>query len=302
MVIDTDVGADDAMAILIMLSSRSKAEVLAITTVRGNTGVENATRGALLISQIAEHKEIPIYMGSPWGMVFEQNSSNYFGYDGLGDIFEKPPLNLKRDEPAATALVNLVKEHPGEISLLCIGPLTNLALAMHLYPRLLLDLKDIVILGGSYKGRGNISPGVEFNMYMDPEAATFVFSNVPPTKLITLLPLETIEENAFTMDWRLNVLGKIKSPSIEFLNKAERLALSNEDESWFAFDPSAAILLLDPNSGNSTMDAWVEVETVGKISRGAMIVDYMTKKTNVRIVTRLDKNLLMNSLVQYLSD
>ncbi|CAH1392004.1 unnamed protein product [Nezara viridula] len=301
-VIDTDVGADDAMAILMMLSKQSKAEVLAITTVKGNTGVENATRGALLISEVADRKEIPVYMGSPQGIIFEESSSNYFGYDGLGDIFDKPPLDLKKEGHAALALARLVKDNPGEISLLCIGPLTNLALAMHIYPRLQLDLKEIIILGGSYKGRGNVKPGVEFNIYMDPEAAALVFANVPQTKLITLLPLETIEENSYTKNWRLNDLGKIDSTFVNFLNKAEWLALANADETWLEFDPTAASFLLDPSIATSTKDAWVEVETSGTITRGAMILDQDNKKTNIRIVTGLDKVKLQSMLRTYLSD
>ncbi|CAH1392003.1 unnamed protein product [Nezara viridula] len=262
-VIDTDVGADDAMAILMMLSKQSKAEVLAITTVKGNTGVENATRGALLISEVADRKEIPVYMGSPQGIIFEESSSNYFGYDGLGDIFDKPPLDLKKEGHAALALARLVKDNPG---------------------------------------RGNVKPGVEFNIYMDPEAAALVFANVPQTKLITLLPLETIEENSYTKNWRLNDLGKIDSTFVNFLNKAEWLALANADETWLEFDPTAASFLLDPSIATSTKDAWVEVETSGTITRGAMILDQDNKKTNIRIVTGLDKVKLQSMLRTYLSD
>lgn len=105
-----------------------------------------------------------------------------------------------------------------------------------------------------------------------------------------------------SQDWRINGLGKINSTFIQFLNKAERLALSTDDESWLAFDPSAASILLDPSIVTSTRNAWVEVENVGRISRGAMIVDHDAKKANVKIVARLDHAKLQNMLESYLSD
>ncbi|CAH1392002.1 unnamed protein product [Nezara viridula] len=299
-VIDTDVGADDAMAILMMLSKQSKARVMAITTVRGNTGVENATMGALLTLQVAKRMEIPVYMGSPQGLVFEQNSTNHFGFDGLGDIFVKPPLKQRQDVHAALALINLVKKNPGEISLLCIGPLTNLALAMHVYPRLIMDLKEVVISGGSYKGQGNIRPAVEFNMYMDSEAASYVFSNANNNKLITLIPHETIEETAVDKSWRLKDLGKIDSGFVRFLNKAEKVSLSRKDDSWMAYGQTAASVLLDPAIVTSTRMAWVDVEASGRLTRGAMILNQDTKLINVRIVTAISKIGLENMLLSYL--
>ncbi|XP_066907088.1 uncharacterized protein [Halyomorpha halys] len=296
-VIDTDVGADDAMAIMMMLSKRSKAHIMAVTTVQGTTGVENATLGALLTLKVAQRTEIPVYMGSPQGLIFEQESANIYGYDGLGDTFWKPPIGQRKDGHSALALVNLVKKNPGTISLLCIGPLTNLALAMHIYPQLLLDLKEVVILGGSYKERSLIESGVEFNMRMDPYAATYVFNNVPQSKLITLIPQETVKGLNFDKDWRLKVLGKIDSAFIRFLNKAEKLSLYRKDDLWTPYAQTAASVILDPTIVNSSATANVKVDPSGHVTAITAILGHYKDIPNVKIVTEVSKTLQEDMLL-----
>nr|BAN21453.1 inosine-uridine preferring nucleoside hydrolase [Riptortus pedestris] len=235
-------------------------------------------------------------------MVYKNKIDPYFGYDGLGDSFsEKPYYDFTKHEHAALALADIVKKRPGEITILCIGPLTNIALALHIYPRLLEDVKEVVILGGSYQGGGGTRPGVEFNTYSDPEASAFVFSKVPVGKTVTVIPSETSHQVAMPLDWRLNTLGKLESCFIEFLNRAEGVVLKRA-RVWSISDQVAAAIILNPAIIKSTKDAYLLVETCGNTSRGAVFRDDRHKTTNVRLITEVDKEGIQTMLLEYLND
>lgn len=300
-VIDTDLGADDAMAVLLMLSKLSRANVLALTAVTGNTGAVNVTRNVLLTLQVADRTDIPVYTGSEQGLVYKQVPTCYFGCDGLGDVFHnKPSLELRKEEHAALALANIVKERPGRVTVVCIGPLTNLALALHIYPRLLEDVKNVVILGGSYLGGGGVKPGVEFNTYSDPEAAAYVFSKVPVDKPVTVVPSETTHGVSLPLDWRINTLGKIDTCAVEFMNKAERISLKKE-RVWGLADQVAVSIVLNPTIVKATKEAYLLVETCGDTGRGAVFRDDYHKTPNVKLVTEVDKDSIEELLIEYLS-
>ncbi|KAL1124433.1 hypothetical protein AAG570_001061 [Ranatra chinensis] len=288
------------MAMLLFLSKRSRADVVAITCVTGNTDVEKGSINTLKTLSIASRSDIPVYVGSGHGIVYSTKISDYFGSDGFGDFFYPNPPNdtLLKTEHAAMALADIVRNNPGEITLLSLGPLTNVALAMHIYPNLLKELKQYIILGGSIKGGGNVKPGVEFNMFTDPEAAVYVFSHAPPS-VITLFPIEVIQDIPFPMTWRKNVLGSLLSKAMRLLNKAESLALSKQKE-WLVYDPTAAASLLDRNIIENSTTADVFIETGGLLSRGAMF-HLQNDSGRVKIVTKVNKPVLMSLLMNYLA-
>ncbi|XP_021916269.1 probable uridine nucleosidase 1 [Zootermopsis nevadensis] len=209
-IIDTDAGADDAAAIFMAINKEkdnSSFKVIAITCVHGNTAVDNVVVNVFKILQTVGRLDIPVYRGASKSFIWTPPSDNYFGEDGFGDFeFPNPPnsSDLLQNEHAVNSLIQIVTQNPGEVTLLCLGPLTNVALAVRMDPTFLTKLKHLVVLGGSTEGVGNIKPGIEFNFYVDPEAAFIVFNSSDTStghiRPITLVPYDSVSErNIVTM-------------------------------------------------------------------------------------------------------
>lgn len=177
LIIDTDPGVDDAIALL-MVFQLPEFEVIGLTTIFGNVSTEDATRNALHLCEVAGFPDIPVAEGSPEplkrGPPFIADFVH--GSDGLGNTFPSPPKNKKIDKNACEFLVDKVSEYPGEVTILTLGPLTNIALAVKKDRSFASKVKRIVILGGSFFASGNINPAAEANIYGDPEAADIVFT------------------------------------------------------------------------------------------------------------------------------
>ncbi|KAK9510990.1 hypothetical protein O3M35_005652 [Rhynocoris fuscipes] len=297
-IIDTDAGADDAMAILMILSSIRCVNVEAITCVRGNTGANNVSINVLKTLFIANRLDIPVFVGSEAGLVYSSKIDNYFGDDGLGD-FEfpiKPDPSLLKKNHAAVAIAEIVENNPGSITIVSIGPLTNIALASHINKNFFKQVKRLIILGGSYKGQGNIGPGIEFNIYADAEAAASLFSRLPPYTPTLMLPYETCKENSYSLSWRLETLGKLGSVKMDFLNLAERKTLNNI-KSWTPFDQNIAAIILHPEIILNSELGQVIVNTSD--NRGE--TDFIVGEGSVQIVTKLNRVEVKRILIATLS-
>lgn len=187
-VIDTDPGIDDAMAIAVALAS-PELEVLALTTVHGNHEVEVTTANALRVLDLLGRTDVPVVAGAgqPIGRPSTPPATFVHGEDALGDVGYPPPSRaVEPDRDAAEFIVDAVTSRPGEVTLVPIGPLTNLALALGLEPRLV-DLVDrVVVMGGAARVPGNITPTAEANIWSDPEAAEVVFAAGWPVTMIGL--------------------------------------------------------------------------------------------------------------------
>ncbi len=204
LVIDSDGGADDAAAILLILSSwankDSKFEVVAITCVNGNTDEPTAELNILKTVTVAKASnvrsmtlwvtifliisflfeiQIRIYGGAKQSLIEKATTDNYFGQDGLGDFIFNEEIRTTVDNStyAAVALIELAKLYPGQLNVLCLGPLTNIALAAALDPSFMENVKRFYIMGGTVSGIGNKAPGVEFNFAFDPESNFMVLNN-----------------------------------------------------------------------------------------------------------------------------
>lgn len=177
LIIDTDPGVDDAIALL-MVFQLPEFEVIGLTTIFGNVSTEDATQNALHLCEVAGFPDIPVAEGSPEplkrGPPFIADFVH--GSDGLGNTSPSPPKNKKIDKNACEFLVDKVSEYPGEVTILALGPLTNIALAVKKDRSFASKVKRIVILGGSFFASGNINPAAEANIYGDPEAADIVFT------------------------------------------------------------------------------------------------------------------------------
>jgi inosine-uridine nucleoside N-ribohydrolase len=185
-ILDTDPGIDDALALFFALAS-PEVQLEAITTVGGNVNVNHTTHNALALLELAGRLDIPVARGSNQPIVRQPvYADNVHGDNGLGGV----QLPVTQLQPVAAHAIDVIIEtimnSPGEITLVPVGPLTNIALALRREPRIAQSVREVVIMGGALRVPGNITPGAEFNIYVDPHAAHMVFHAGWPIRLVTL--------------------------------------------------------------------------------------------------------------------
>jgi inosine-uridine nucleoside N-ribohydrolase len=270
-IIDCDVGIDDALAIMLALASK-EVKIRAITTVAGNAEVEKTSQNALKVLEAFDASDIPVARGHARPLKRELYTAGYVhGLDGLGDA-DLPRPKLKLDTRHA---VDLIIEHAerGDLHLVCTGPLTNLASALSKAPYIVERLRDVTIMGGAYGltpyGFGNVTPVSEFNAYVDPEAAKMVFaSGVKLTAVgldVTTDPTATLTKDKYER------LVALPGRGARFLKKIS----ANLMKSWGSFclhDPMAMAYVVDPTL-LTVKEYGVDVETEGTIARGQTVVD-----------------------------
>ncbi|MCG3141361.1 MAG: Pyrimidine-specific ribonucleoside hydrolase RihA [Anaerolineae bacterium] len=273
--IDTDPGIDDAMAILFALKA-PELEVYALTTVYGNHFVEITTRNALRLLELASRDEIPVARGASAPLVREYTSPPTFvhGSDGLGDagLTDEPD-----DEPAharaAQFIVEAVMSHPGEITLVPLGPLTNIAMALKLEPRLVKATKRVVLMGGAAFAPGNVSPVAEANIYNDPEAAAVVFGAGWDVTMVGLDVTTRIDMSRAYID----ALAATRAPYAELVARMAphyqtfHARAYQNDGALHTHDPAVIAYLIQP-ALFQTASYRVRVDTSG-VCTGKIVVD-----------------------------
>jgi purine nucleosidase len=188
-IIDTDPGQDDAVAILLALASPDELEVLGIVAVAGNVGLAQNARNALRVVELSGRTDVPVHAGSSRPLRRQLVTAEYVhGSTGLdGPNLPEPRMALE-PRHGVDFLVDAIMAHPrGAIALCTLGPLTNIALALIREPAIAERLEEIVMMGGAYFEVGNVTPAAEFNIYVDPEAADIVLRSGIP---ITMAPLD----------------------------------------------------------------------------------------------------------------
>ncbi len=213
-IIDTDPGVDDAMAIFYALSS-PELDVLGLTTVFGNATTETTTYNALALLELAGRSDVPVARGADTPLVATYGGPVDFvhGADGQGNAGIPAPTASAVAESAAEFIVRSVMAAPGEITLVPVGPLTNIALAMRLEPKLTENLREIVLMGGNAFCPGNVNPSAEANIHNDPEAADIVFGADCP---ITMAGLDVTHKVQMTHA-DLARIGAMSNPRAEHL-------------------------------------------------------------------------------------
>jgi purine nucleosidase len=268
-VIDTDPGVDDAVAIFLATAS-PELDLLGLTTVFGNCAVDLATRNALLLLDIAGRADVPVARGAaaPVASDYLGPVPQVHGADGMGDGGPLPePSREPVDGSAAEFLCRTVRAHPGEVTILALGPLTNLALALRLLPELDTLARDVVIMGGNALTPGNATPAAEANMLGDPEAADVVLGARWPVSMVGLDVTHRVNLRGVDIDR----LTAVDTPTGRHLRHALPLyrdffARTNGLDGIYLHDPSAVGYLLDSTLFETA--AWpVRVETQG-FSRG----------------------------------
>jgi purine nucleosidase len=202
-ILDVDTGIDDALAIAYALNS-PELEVIGLTTCFGNGPIEYTTRNTLVVLEKLG-KIVPVYSGAdkPLSRPTKEFPTHVHGEDGLGNRVEKAPVMEAESEGAVDYIINQVKQRPHEITIIAVGPLTNLALAVQKEPEIVSLVKEVVIMGGAVFVKGNVTPYSEANVITDPEAAECVFSSGLPVTVVGLdVTMQTLLPNVVLADWR----------------------------------------------------------------------------------------------------
>jgi len=290
LVIDTDAGVDDAQAIMMALA-HPDVQVEAITTVTGNVHVDKVVPNVLSTLAVME-QQIPVYRGAerpliaPWGA-----EEAFHGEDGLGGIRNRPaPRQGVESEHAIAALIRLVNQYPGELTLLTLGPLTNVALALRIDPSLPSKIKQLVWMGGTMRAQGNTQMvTAEWNIFCDPEAAYMVLDAFP---MSTMLSWEATLDSPLSWE-QFDALCQIDTRAGRFFhgisaNTADYLRKLRPDLGYLLPDPLAMAVTLEPDIVTASMTHYMSVELTGSMTRGQTVIDYMgllQRPANVRIVT-----------------
>jgi len=279
-IIDTDPGIDDSMTILMAFEEPS-IEIIGLTTIFGNVTTEYATRNALLLCERAGHSEVPVAEGSPEPLKggTPRVADFVHGSDGLGNLFLPAPATKKVEESAAEFMVNKVSQFPGEISVLALGPLTNVALAIQKDSSFASKVKKIVVLGGAFFAAGNVNPAAEANIYGDPDAADVVFTSGADIDVVGI----NITTQVCFLDEDLLELRNSKGKHAQFLCDMCKFyrdwhAESDGFHGIFLHDPVSFTALVHPEYFTFKKGV-VRVETQG-ICTGHTLMDHGLKKWN----------------------
>ena len=270
-IIDTDPGADDAMAILLALNS-PELDVKALTVVAGNVVVDRGVENALKLVSLAHRCDIPVARGAGHPLVATLTTAEFFhGKNGLGDVELPAPACRPDTRFAPDLIIQTVHAHPHEITLVPIGPLTNIALAISKDPSIVPLVKEVVLMGGGISG-GNITAAAEANIHNDPEAAHRVFEAGWP---LTMVGLNVTEKTLFTPA-DLKRLAQTRGLENDFavgvlhfmVNRAENLG----GEGTPMHDPLAVGAAID-RSLITTQDMRVDIELRGEYTRAETVAD-----------------------------
>ena len=240
--IDCDPGSDDALAILAALNS-SDLDVVGLTTVGGNATIDDTTGNALTILEMAGRSDVPVWRGAGHPLVGEfRFGYDYHGEGGLGTRLD-PPTTREEPEPAFDAIVRAALERPGELTLVALGPLTNVAQAIRLEPKLVDEIAEIIVMGGAVEAPGNITEHAEFNTYNDPAAAEVVFDSGAP---VTLVGLDVTEQVAVPREGEPWIEGDSASASLANRLLAAWFELHPDRGPYGLHDPLAVAAAIDP--------------------------------------------------------
>lgn len=269
-IIDTDPGVDDAMAIFLALRS-PELKVEAITPVSGNVPLELTLPNALRLVEIAGREDVPVAAGASLPLVRRLVTARYaHGKNGLGGVDFPAPKIKPVAETATEIICRLVRGNPGEITIVAIGPLTNVATVLRSDPGIASMIPAIVIMGGSL-AHGNITPAAEFNLYVDPEAARIVFDAGIPLTMVGLDVTEKVLLTDAHVQKLLAANNPVSQAAAQIMKATiDRMRQENFGAAVAMHDPLTVASLLDPHLLTFT-DYCVEIETEGEFTAGMSV-------------------------------
>jgi purine nucleosidase len=295
MIIDTDAGVDDAQAIMMALAAPG-VTVEAITTLSGNVHVDKVVRNVLCVLEVMG-ANVPVYRGAETALVVPMpaEEAHVHGGDGMGDWPERPQTRGQIErQHGAEALAGLINDAPGELTLVALGPLTNVAMALNIDPALPEKVKRFVFMGGTVSARGNTDMvTAEWNIHCDPEAAALVLASFPEATMLSWeatvwnpLPWPVYEELCAAPTAAGRMFAGITAKTRDF---AEHLR--PRMPGYLIPDPLAMALALRPELALESSHHYTVVELKGQYTRGQTVIDYMGRlgqPANVHHVTKVD--------------
>lgn len=274
-IIDTDPGQDDAVAILLALAAPAEIDLLAITCVAGNVPVALTTKNACLVCELAGRPDVAIYIGCDRPLDRDLVTAEHVhGDTGLnGIVLPDPTMPIQEQHAVAYLIETLRGADPGSITLCMLGPLTNVATALRDAPDCAAGIEQIVLMGGAYFEVGNITPAAEFNIYVDPEAADIVFSSGID---IVVAPLDLTHKALTSAAWSANMrqLGRLGEVVASWCDFFERFDVEKYGSTGAPLhDPNVIAYLLRPDlySGRHIN---VEIEVESDLTRGMTVADW----------------------------
>ncbi len=275
-IIDTDPGQDDAVAILLALASPEELEVLGITAVAGNVPLALTSKNARIVCELAGNIDVPVFAGCEAPLRRRLVTAEHVhGKTGLDGVALPDPAMKLQPAHAVDFLIDALRAAPeGEITLCPLGPLTNIATAFTRAPDIVGRVREIVLMGGAYFEVGNITPAAEFNIYVDPEAAEIVFKSGVP---LTVMPLD-VTHKALVTKPRVEAfaalgtrVGEVVASWTRFFERFDLEKYGSEGAPLH--DPTVIAWLLRPElfSGRHIN---VEIETASELTRGMTVADW----------------------------
>jgi purine nucleosidase len=318
LILDVDTGVDDLVALLYAVAS-PEVDLIAATCVTGNVHVDAVTRNTLLTLELAGAPDAEVARGAaaPLGQSWEAFPVVH-GLEGLGGFAPPVPAGTISARDGATLIVQEARRRPGEVLLVSTGPLTNVALAVEMEPRLPELLRGYALMGGAYHHGGNVTPRAEANVWMDPEAAARVFaawSGAPGQKLPRSVGLDVTEQVWLSREDLARACAPAPgSPLATLLREAvsfyiDFYASTERHEGACMHDPLALAAAIDPSLCD-WVDTRVEVELAGRWARGETVADLLGIRTspwsdwepaaNARVATGVDAPRVVVGLVERL--
>jgi purine nucleosidase len=275
-ILDCDPGVDDAVAILLALKMPDKIELLGITSVAGNVGLENTTRNACLLRQVAEREDVPVYRGLDRPMVRAPVlADDFHGPDGLGDYPVFAPDKGAQDQSAIDFIIATLRARPaGSVTLAVTGPLTNIATAFEAAPDIKTRVQQIVLMGGARSEGGNITASAEYNIYADPDAAAIVFASGCPLVVLGLDATHQVRGTPARIARIYALSNKVADLAADTLAFSNTLPGNMEGATGAPLhDPCVIAYLLAPHLF-TTRSCSIRVETVSDLTRGHTAVEF----------------------------
>ncbi len=262
-ILDVDTGIDDALALAYAVSTAG-LDLVAVTTVAGNIDVYRATTNTLNVLSFLGHEDVPVHRGATHPLARPHRAASHVhGEDGLGGA--DLPTSSRQPEmtPGPATIVRLARERPGEMTLIAVGPLTNLAIALNVEPRIAELIPRVVVMGGAYHVPGNVTPHAEFNIWEDPEAAAQVFA--AGFDDLTLIGLDvTMRVGLRRETWRGIGQASNRTRAAELALRIGRMSFEDRGlEQMYLHDPLAVAVALDPTLVAVELDE-IQVATMGE--------------------------------------
>ena len=293
-IIDTDPGIDDAAAISFALN-HPEFDLKMISTVNGNVGIEKTTANALKIKRFF-NSDVPVHRGASQPLLSAiVDASEVHGESGM-EGYTFPEINESDLDSthAVEAMRDVLLKSETPITLIPIGPLTNIALLLMTYPEVKAYIKEIVLMGGS-ASRGNVTPLAEFNIYCDPEAAQIVFNSGLP---ITMIGLDVARSSSLTHE-TINELKSINETGKMLHQLFKHYRGDDFEKGINVYDAYTLLYLLHPEHF-VVREADVLIEPDGKLTKGASVVDFKSQFPNTTVVMSVQANIFKQMFIDAL--